>query len=614
LERRYIQHPLLKPGSIEDRVYQRRILETARSKNTLVILPTALGKTVIAMLLALERIGEGKVLFMAPTRPLVQQHYDVFSSKTKLDKNELSLVTGRIPRQKRIQLYRSGRIVFATPQCVLNDLKAGVLSLDNFSLLVFDEAHRARGNYAYVNIASAYVRQCSKPLILGLTASPGGSEDKIMQICRSLGIEAVEYRSDDDPDVKPYIQPVEIQWFKVGLPEEYLKIRSRLREMLIEGVKHLQSLGVLTFKEPAFITRKDLIDLNREIEKRIGEGGGGYLYEIKIQATATLSIAHMIELIETQGPEVLKAFIDRTLIGMAEEGSRGHQYIVNHPLFAEAKIYMNQSLSLPNPKIEKLKELLTEQLTVNPKSRIIVFTQYRDTVNMILDRVKDMANVRAARFIGQGLRDGDPGMTQKQQYEVIQRLRSGDVNVLVATSIAEEGLDIPEVDHVIFYEPVPSEIRYIQRCGRTGRKVAGKVSIIMAEGTIDEAFYWSTITKVRKMRRIVKQINRKMQQIRKQMELKVEEKPLRPVDELTPKPAREKTRLFIPEYIETKGIGKALRWLMENLPAEPTPIEDIVKLATEAAGFSKAQVETAIWRLIQQGILYEPKPGVVAKP
>ena len=614
MDRKYIQHPLLKPESVEDRVYQYRILETARSRNTLVILPTALGKTVIAMLLALEKLSKGKVLFTAPTRPLVQQHYEVFTSKTRLNRDELSLVTGKIPQQKRIQLYKYGRVVFATPQCVLNDLKAGLLNLEDFSLVVFDEAHRARGNYAYVGIASMYVKQCSRPLILGLTASPGGSEDKVMQICRYLFIEAIEYRSDDDPDVKPYIQPINVQWFRVKLPEEYVKIRSRLREILVERIRYLQSMGVLTFKEPAFITKRDLVDLNRDLERKLSEGGGGYLYEIKIQATAALSIAHMIELIETQGPETLKAFMDRTLTNMVEEGSRGHQYIANHPLFIEARIYTNQSLSSPNPKIERLKELVREQLKSNPESRIIVFTQYRDTVNMILSRLKDMVDVKAARFIGQGFKDGDPGMTQKQQYEVLQKLRSGEVNILVATSIAEEGLDIPEVDHVIFYEPVPSEVRYIQRRGRTGRKVAGRVSIIMAEGTLDEVFYWSTITKVKKMRRIVKQINRKLQQLKrgKQVELRINEKPLGSVGET--QPVKEQVKYFIPERIETKGLSKVLRWLMENPPLKPTPVEEIVRIATETVGFSKSQVETAIWRLIQQGILYEPKPGIVAKP
>lgn len=203
-EKRFVSHPLLKPRAVEDRLYQNRILEAARNRNTLVVLPTALGKTVIALLLALEKIRDGRVFFLAPTRPLVQQHHQTFTEKTFFDRDELVLVTGRHPPEKRAALYRAGRILFATPQCVWNDLKSRLLTFDDVSLIIFDEAHRARGNYAYVGIATYYFRQRPKPLVLGLTASPGGSEEKIAEVCRNLGIAAIEHRTDDDKDVKPY--------------------------------------------------------------------------------------------------------------------------------------------------------------------------------------------------------------------------------------------------------------------------------------------------------------------------------------------------------------------------------------------------------------------------
>ncbi|MEM2498102.1 MAG: helicase-related protein [Candidatus Nezhaarchaeales archaeon] len=624
MEKSYVQHPLLKPRAVEDRLYQRKILETARSRNTLIVLPTALGKTIIAMLLALEKLNDGKVLFMAPTRPLAYQHYETFKDKTSLSLEELALVTGKHPQSKRIQLYESARVIFATPQCIYNDLKSAVLSLDGFSLLIFDEAHRARGNYAYVGIASTYVQQRNNPLIIGLTASPGGSEESIAQICRNLAIEAIEFRHDEDPDVKPYIQPVEVQWRPVVVPEPYLKVRNKLKEMLIERIKRLQALGVLTGKEPAFITRRDLVELNEELQRRLVEGSGGYLYEVKVQATAALSVAHMIELIETQGPETLKAFMDKTLINMAEEGSRGHKSILNDPLFTEAKIYTTQALATPNPKVEELKRILQEQFNAKPDSRLIVFSQYRDTVDMILKRLEGLPRVKAARFVGQGFKDGSPGMTQEQQHEAIQKLRGGEVNVLVATSIAEEGLDIPEVDHVVFYEPVPSEIRYIQRRGRTGRRVAGKVSIIMAEGTLDEVFYWTTIAKVRRMRRVIKQLNRKLPkrqvvieapkpQVVKPVILKPEERITAyiPPPQTQPVKRVKQYEWFTPELVDVKGLGKAFRWFMGNLPSKPVPVQKLVEQAVEATGLSKAQVETALWRLLQQGMLYQPEPGMV---
>lgn len=621
-EKRYVSHALLKPQTVEDRLYQNRILETARRRNTLVVLPTALGKTVIALLLAVERAEVGRVLFLAPTRPLVQQHRQTFMDKTFYDEKELVLVTGRHPPERRKTLYMAGKIIFATPQCVWNDLKGKLLTLEDFALIIFDEAHRARGNYAYVGIATYYFIQCRSPLVLGLTASPGGSEEKIAEVCRNLGIEAIEHRTDDDKDVKPYIQPIEVEWRRVKPPDAYLQVRNLLRQMFVERVKGLQALGVLTGKEPAFITRRDLVELNEELQRRLGGGEGGYLYQLKVKATEALSITHMIELIESQGPETLNAFIEKSLKRMAIEGSRGHKSILNDPAFLQAKKALNQCLKIENPKVSELKKVLENQFKAKSNSRLIVFTQYRDTVDMLI-KALNTGSWRVERFVGQGEREGNPGMTQEQQRQAIERLRSGEINVLVATSIAEEGLDIPEVDHVIFYEPVPSEIRYIQRRGRTGRRVAGKATILIAEDTVDEAFYWSSISKARKMKKIISQLNRKLPEI-------IREKPKQPTITAktlmdfqpqqklvfeTPQKQHEKPlqELWKPEAIQTKGLSQALKWLMENLPQTPISINEIVKQAVEEECLERAVVETAIWRLTQQGQLYQPEPGKIKR-
>ncbi|MBS7647463.1 MAG: helicase-related protein [Candidatus Bathyarchaeia archaeon] len=623
-EKRYVWHNLLKEKAVEDRLYQNRILEKARQYNTLVVLPTALGKTVIALLLAIEKAEEGKIFFLAPTRPLVQQHHQTFLDKTWFDENELVLVTGRYPPNHRSALYSKAKVVFATPQCVWNDLKSGLLRLDDVSLIVFDEAHRARGNYAYVGIATYYFRQCRKPLVLGLTASPGGSEEKIAEVCRNLGITAIEHRTDEDKDVKPYIQPIEVEWRRVKPPEQYLAVRDKLRQMLVERVKGLQALGVLTDKQPAFITRRDLIEFNDELQRRLGGGEGGYLYQLKVEATAALSIAHMIELIESQGPETLEAFIEKSLKRMAMEGSRGHKSILNDPLFIEARKSLRSCTATENPKVKELVKVLEAQLQAKPDSRLIVFTQYRDTVNALIKALNNNSRLRVERFVGQGEREGDPGMSQEQQREVLEKLRSGETNVLVATSIAEEGLDIPEVDHVVFYEPVPSEIRYIQRRGRTGRRVAGKVTILIAEDTVDEAFYWSSISRARKMKRIISQLNRKLPELLKEkatptitlMDYQPQTRQA-PINTQTLQAQAEvampKKELWRPKTIQTKGLSQAMKWLMENLPNQTIPIEEVVKRAYEEEGLEKAAVETAIWRLTQQGQIYQPQPGKIRK-
>jgi len=625
----YANHEWLKAHSVEDRQYQNVIMETVRQKNTLVVLPTALGKTVIALLLAIERTEHGKVYFLAPTRPLVQQHHQTFKEKTLFEDKELILVTGRYPPAKRTSLYRKGRIVFATPQCVWNDLKNKLLSLENVSLIVFDEAHRARGNYAYVGIANYYFRQCSQPLVLGLTASPGGYEEKIVEVCGNLGIEAIEHRTDEDQDVKLYVQPINVEWKSVKPPEAYLQVRDNLKEMIVERVKGLQSKGVLSRKQPASVTRRDLVELNRELQQRIRSGEGGYLYRAKVEATAILSIMHMLVLIETQGPETLQAFIEKSLKKMASKGSRGHISILKDPLFMQAREKLKQCLRIENPKMTELTRVLTGQIEVKPNSRLIVFTQYRDTVLSILRTLGKHSGIRVERFVGQGEREGDPGMTQEEQREALEKLRNGAFNVLVATSIAEEGLDIPEVDHVVFYEPIPSEIRYIQRRGRTGRRVAGNVSILINEGTLDEAFYWSSIKRAKKMKKLIEQLNKTLPEI-----LKERQKPALTQKTLTVLTSEERRvglifakslkvkvqpekvqrfELWKPQAFQTKGLSKALKWLVQNLPEASVAINEVVEQAVKETGLEKPAIETAIWRLIQQGHLYIPEMGRIKR-
>jgi Fanconi anemia group M protein len=628
-ERRFVEHPLIKPGVVEDRLYQRRIVERALKSNTLVVLPTALGKTMIAALVAAHRLHEvgGKVLFLAPTRPLVLQHYERFKEALNVPEPSMAVLTGHHPQPKRVELYRGASLIFATPQVIRNDAADGLISLREASLIIFDEAHRARGGYAYVGVAKRFVEESPDPLILALTASPGGDEEGVKQVCRNLFIEAIEVRTDDDEDVAPYIHPVKLTWRRVKLPPEYEKIRSCLRSMLEERVKALQSMGLLAGRKPSEVSKTLLLKLNEELQSRLDSGEGGYLYHVKAQTTAAISVVHMLELLETQGLDTLKAFIEGTLVKEAEEGSRAHRSILADPLFAEARFYMKQAEGVRHPKLQALKEAVAEQLKSKPDSRMIVFTQYRDTANVILDELSKLPGVQASRFVGQASRGRDEGMTQREQQEVLSGLRSGRFNVLVATSIAEEGLDIPEVDHVMFYEPVPSEIRFIQRKGRTGRRVAGRVTVFITERSMDEAFYWASVHRVRRMKELLRKLDKALPKLRRRAEAQpaAPKQPLaaaRPVTlasfmkapsspepslKLQPKPRAE---WFSTHLQYAKGMGKAVKWLEANLPSQPVEVASLME-AAQAEGISREAFESALNRLLQLGVAYQPTPGFV---
>src|SRR6476646_7338027 len=187
----HISHPLIRKNSVEFRTYQSNISQSAFNRNTLVILPTALGKTIISLLVCantLYNYKDKRVLIMAPTRPLVTQHMKSFSSSLKLMSEQTAAVTGKIiPYSRRIIWDKSDiRLVFATPEVVKNDIEEGRLSLTDFMLLIFDEAHRAVKDYAYTFIAKEYMKQSIYPLILALTASPGSDKQRMQEICDNL--------------------------------------------------------------------------------------------------------------------------------------------------------------------------------------------------------------------------------------------------------------------------------------------------------------------------------------------------------------------------------------------------------------------------------------------
>jgi len=116
-------------------------------------------------------------------------------------------------------------------------------------------------------------------------------------------------------------------------------------------------------------------------------------------------------------------------------------------------------------------------------------------------------------------------MTQKEQKLILDRFRKGKINCLVASSVGEEGIDLPEVDLVIFYEPIPSAIRKIQRAGRTARLKPGKVIILMVKGTRDESYHWAAYHKEKRMYNVLNDLKEKMKEkSKKNKKIKVQKK------------------------------------------------------------------------------------------
>jgi Fanconi anemia group M protein len=411
-------------------------------------------------------------------------------------------MTGQVSAEAREKLWVDSRFVFATPQVVANDIRNDRYSLRDVCLMVFDEAHRCVKDYDYTELAVKYQQTAKNPLILGLTASPGGRMDRVQEICGNLFIKQVEARNEYDDDVRPYVQPVSLEWKRTPLPESYRTVSSLLRAVYGEKIEKLKAMKVIPDVE--VVPKKLLLDLRQRLIARLRERRSGYIFAALTLQSQAISLLHGIELLETQSAENLKAYVAR----MSQNPKRTIKSLLKDGRVQQA-IQLTAHLDAVHPKLPVVEALVSDQLKSNPRARIIVFTQYRDTVDQIVSYL-NQPNIRPVRFVGQATRDETAkGLTQKAQVEILDKFRDGHYNVLVTTSIGEEGLHVPDVDHVIFYEAVPSEIRSIQRRGRTGRTRFGKVTVLMAEDTVDEAYYWSSLRKERRMHSIMGMVKAK---------------------------------------------------------------------------------------------------------
>jgi ERCC4-related helicase len=504
-------HPYLNQGQIRALPFQLELSRIAIDHDTLIVLPTGLGKTVIAGLVAAEslRRGPGKVLFLAPTRPLVQQHADTFGRWFR--RLRRARFTGTVHHPVREGAWDDAEAVFATPEIVVNDLTDGRYDLKSVRLLVFDEAHRAVGKYAYVPISEKYWTERPRGgHVLGLTASPGGKDERVEEVVRHLRIDRVEARTRDDPGVKEYVQPVDISFRSVRLPRPVVAIQTLLLRAGWEEARKLQRMGYLRKKPIGYLSVKDLIALRAEIFARPGPMTRkfGPLYHQLI----LLHIHHSQDRLETQGVEPFLQYLDR--VAAKPKLARGDAAFLKLEPVAAARVagqkFLEKTREASHPKLDLLATIVRETIdgAAGKPVRILVFAQYRDTVQGIHDRL-EREGWTVGRFVGQATRDADDlGMNQKEQARVLEGFRAGLFPVLVATSVAEEGLDIPDVDLVVFFEAIPSEIRTIQRRGRTGRNAVGRVIVLLTQGTRDVGYQKAEARRERAMKQIVGQMSR----------------------------------------------------------------------------------------------------------
>lgn len=531
-ENGFLSHSLLTPGAVEYRQFQTDIAQEAMTGNSLVVIPTGLGKTIIAALVIAERLAKvgGRALFLAPTKPLADQHASTLDSVINL--GSVVCLTGTDSQRRRAGKWGTRRLFAATPQVALNDLKKGLLPHD-FTIVIFDEAHRAVGDYTYVPLAKELKALCPSSLFLGLTASPGHEIEHIEEVCSSLFIRNVVLRSRDDPDVAPYVKQMDIDWIEVQPSEVILKVSGHLTKYYFERLNKIRKYGFLRNRKNTQVRIRDLNQTSAQVFTRRRSGGAPYLFQAARQVNLARTAQHALLCIERQGVDSFLKFVGPKL---KPGRTKTDASFVNDAMVKRAYNAAKKWKGPSHPKLEPLVKVVSEQIATKPSSKIIVFAELRDTVEF-LTALFHSQGINIEHFIGQGTRQGRKGMTQRQQRESLARFSSGSFQVLCATSIAEEGLDVPQVDLVMFYEPVASDVRLIQRKGRTGRDAPGKVTILTTDRTADEKYLWSGLRREKRMKRLVRKMSEaSMERAAKEAEdaKEMPPAPAEPVPELKP--------------------------------------------------------------------------------
>lgn len=547
----FVTMDLIRDRAIEYREYQVKLADIAARKSTLVVLSTGLGKTVIAALVAAKRLSEepiSKILFLAPSRPLVDQQARYLRRVLDLEEEKVVCLTGQDSPEMRRAVWSDTKVVVMTPQALQNDLIQRSYDLSQVSLVVYDEAHRGVGNYAYTFIAEMYEKQRENTRSLGLTASPGHQAEQIKVVCENLRLPHVEVRTEKSRDVRKYIVSVDSEVRYIRLPPEVEVLRDLLYSLMDNYRTPVVDNG-FNLPESRRLSRKDILKMQGVVRKEIGSQSkpSHQLFQSIMYLTALLRIVHLIEFIGTQGLGPTYRYIQ----GIHEEvrnkkSSKGVRDLIERPEFHRFESLLEALIAkgVKHPKADEILGLVSEHLSANLDSRILVFTRFRDTAAEVVETLEQLEDARVARFVGQSSRGSDKGLSQKKQVEILDGFRNNEFNVLVATQVGEEGLDIPECDLVVFYDCVPSVVPYIQRRGRTGRQAPGHVTIFVARGTHDEFYHWSVISKLKKMPEALKEAEQEEEQ-QTSLDEFVEETTKAPdqIEGESQKPTRRKTEL-----------------------------------------------------------------------
>uniref|UniRef100_A0A3P9LKN0 RNA helicase n=1 Tax=Oryzias latipes TaxID=8090 RepID=A0A3P9LKN0_ORYLA len=485
--------------------YQMEVAKPAlEGKNIIICLPTGSGKTRVAVYITKEHLdlrraeGKlGKVVVLVNKVPLVEQHYTKEFTPYLKHSYKVERVSG--DSQLKIsfaKIVQRNDIIICTAQILENYLEratSGVdegVKLSDLSLMIIDECHHTQKGEAYNHIMMRYLKQKHKnkklkkeqkeivplPQILGLTASPGvgraarleKAKEHILQICANLDASQIMTRSlrDFKREPRKSIQTVE--------DKKQDPFGDVIKRIMHEIHRHAElnptgDLGTQVYEQWSVQKERQAA---REGDQKV-RVCAEYLrqYNNGLILRNTIRMHDALSLLNNYYEEQYKkksapdeeqniqiTDTERFLFNLFKENKKELESLAKNPE------YENESLS-------KLRTEILKEFSSRKQARGIIFTKTRHsaiTLNQwIQENPKfDDIGIKPAYVIGGGDQSDVKPMTAAEQKDVLKKFSTGEVNLLVATTVAEEGLDIPACNFVIRYGHVTNEIAMIQSQGR----------------------------------------------------------------------------------------------------------------------------------------------------
>ncbi|XP_050753418.1 Fanconi anemia group M protein [Gymnogyps californianus] len=524
------------PTNYPVRGYQVRMAHAALLGNTLVCLPTGLGKTFVAAVVMYNFyrwFPSGKVLFLAPTKPLVAQQMEACARVMGIPGRHMAEMTGGTQALSRRELWTTKRVFFLTPQIMVNDLSRGTCPAVEIKCLVIDEAHKALGNHAYCQVVRELSKYTNQFRILALSATPGSDTKAVQQVISNLLIAQIELCAEDSPEIQPYSHERQVEKIVVPLGEELVEIQNAYIWVLETFAGRLIKIGVLARRDIPSLTKYQIILARDQYRKNpSSQNAGIHQGIIEGDFALCISLYHGYELLLQMGVRSLFIYLcgimdgskgltrTKNELGRNEDFMKLYQQLrdmfsdtslpsANGNLYKSKTVFENKKEFIySHPKLRKLEEIVIEHFKSWQKicsgnasvdavgTRVMIFSSFRDSVQEIAEMLSRLNPVvRVMTFVGHSTGKSTKGFTQKEQLEVVKRFREGGYNTLVSTCVGEEGLDIGEVDLIICFDAQKSPVRLVQRMGRTGRRRQGRIVVILAEGREERTYNQSQSNK-----------------------------------------------------------------------------------------------------------------------